>query len=556
MFRSKYIKTLNMRNFTALLTFILFTQSLAFAIQPERKYWVKLTDKQHNTYNTSNPEAFLSERAIERRDKWGMAIDSTDLPVSPYYLDSIQKIGASIVCTSKWLNAVTISTYDDTNSVIETISNLSFVDTVILSWSEEYLKNARIKFRNEEMVAIEDLSYGFSYPQVAMHNADLMHNEGYNGNGILIAVIDNGFRNLPELSSLQHLFADNRILGTRDFVNPGGSVYTDASEYNHGTTVLSCIASYEPDTIIGTAYNASFWLMRTEDGYSEQPVEMDYWIAGAELADSVGADVINSSLGYYDFDDPFTDYTYEDMDGQTTRVTLGANIAVRKGIVVTNSVGNEGNIAYGKLIAPSDGVNVIAVGSVNKDKSYTSFSSRGYSADGRVKPDVMAVGYQAVAQSGDGKYYYVNGTSFSSPITCGLAAILLQARPDLSSFEIAQTMQRSADRFDHPNDSFGYGIPDIYAAKSIHLGTPDIASESQSRISYPNPFKNKLYVKLPEALPSTVMIHDLSGKRVWEKNISASTSELVLPETMANGVYILQVHSGSLTFTELIVKHE
>ncbi len=518
------------------------------------KYWVKLSDKQNNTYSISNPEAFLSEKAIQRRSNQGIAIDSTDLPVSQYYIDEIEKLGAEVLVTSKWLNGVTIAV--NSTGIATDVSALPFVEEVAMSWKSTNVKSSKDKFANETYQRADELPYGYSSLQIAMHNGQLVHEAGFTGEGMVIAVLDNGFQNAPQLSSFQTLFSENRVLGTRDFVNPGGDVYLNNSGYSHGTAVLSCLTSELADTCYGTAFDASFWLFRTEDTFSEQPVEMDYWVAGAELADSVGADLINSSLGYYDFDEGYEDYTYADMDGKTTRVSVGANMAVSKGMVVCCSVGNEANNSYGRLIAPSDAVDVLAIGSVNNDKTYTSFSSRGYSSDGRVKPDVAAMGRNAVAQTANGGVYYVNGTSFSSPILCGMAAALWQARPELTALEIIDVIRRSGESYDDPNDSIGYGIADIYEALGIQLNVTEVANTQHDRMSYPNPFSSVLYLQNLPADVECASVYQLNGQLVFETSLHLESKQINIPENLQNGLYILKIQCAGKAYSELILKHD
>lgn len=532
------------------------------------KYWVKITDKEHNNYSLDKPEAFLSPRSLNRRLIQGIALDSTDLPVSQIYLDSIVGAGCNIICTSKWLNAVTVEISSAQQT--EQLKNFSFVDTVLLSWvtptKSAHLKLEPSKLSDQPPMDTLSTFYGFSYTQIALHNGDKMHQSGYTGKGMLIAVLDAGFKNANVVPSLQHVFNDGRILGTRDFVHPNGNVY---DEHYHGMEVLSTIAGYTPGYLVGTAFDASFFLIRTEDDASEQPVEMDYWVAGAELADSIGADLINSSLGYYFWDEPFTDNVYEDMDGETMRSSIGAAIAAKKGILITSSAGNEGQVAnYGKIISPSDAKGVVCVGSVGNtvnngvndvlmDSVYTPFSSRGYSADGRIKPNLTAKGYHSVVQYPDSNYGYNNGTSFSSPTMCGMLACLWQALPGYSASEIIEIAEQNASQYFTPDIYLGYGIPDIFKAFEVATSIPDTTIEQI--LVYPNPFKNTLQFLMPsgETMGNNVhiFIYSLSGRlmKQWQ-NIPAENRYYLETGSLPGGIYILKVNTSRQTYTQKILK--
>lgn len=513
------------------------------------KYWVKLSDKNFSNYSIDKPEEFLSARSIARRQKQGIAIISTDLPVSQLYLDSILQTGAKVLCTSKWLNGVTIETSN--TEIIGKIKQFAFVDTVQLSWVVPTLKSANLKLESPGQKVDDVLyEYGNSKTQIALHNGDIMHQKGYTGDGMLIAILDAGFQNANSVSSLAHLYNDGRILGTRDYVNPQSNIYT---EHEHGMEVLSTMGGYEPGTLIGTAFDASFYLIRTEDANSEQPVELDYWVAGAEFADSLGADLINSSLGYYSWDLPFTDNTYKDMDGKTMRASIGAGIAASKGIIITNSAGNEGDKWYGKLVSPSDALGVVCVGSIDKDSTSTSFSSTGFSYDGRIKPNLVANGRGAVVQLPGGSFNYANGTSFSSPITCGLLAILWQSLPHLSAQEIINLAQHNAHLYDNPDIYFGYGIPDIWQAYSKATEISDTFSGKLS--VYPNPFHNSFNIILPEFETANISVYSVTGQLVQTiQNILYVPIYEMNIDPLPQGSYIIKLSYGNSTYAQLISK--
>ncbi len=553
-----------MKNYLSFLFVILLgVQSLTLVAEAQNvKYWVQFKDKLNNSYDINQPEPFLSERALDRRTRFGIAIDSTDLPVSDTYISSVTALGVDFVVASKWLNGITIQT--NNASIISDILALPYVIDVDTTWydpsSSLAPKSAHLKFgveseTIEEMDGSINLDYGYGETQIQLHNGNLMHDLGFRGEGMLIAVIDNGFQNAPSMPSFTQLYANGQVKGTRDFVDPGGSVYMNHSDYAHGTSVLSCMAGYDPGLLIGTAIDADYWLIRTEETANEQPVEMDYWVAGAELADSVGADLINSSLGYYAFDNPHKSYTWDDMDGKTTRCSQAASLAATKGMLVVTSSGNEGNIAYGKLVAPSDGIGTVGVGSVNSDSTYTYFSSRGYSADGRVKPNMCAMGYRSFVQVPSGSYGYKNGTSFSSPILCGLLAILWQSLPNYSAQEIIELAQLHSSQFSSPDMYLGYGIPNIYEAYQSVIPVNSEFAEAGEINVYPNPSEGFFTIVFPtdSGGPINLELVNLSGQVVYQSN-SAFLQHLpvTVPFKPDAGLYVLNVTEGQNKFTRLV----
>lgn len=299
--------------------------------------------------------------------------------------------------------------------------------------------------------------YGPARRQIEISNGNKLHDAGFKGQGMTIAVIDAGFHNADSIAAMRNI----RVLGVKDFVNPDADIYAESS---HGMSVLSCIGMNQPHVMVGTAPEASFWLLRSEDEYSEHLVEQDYWAAALEFADSVGVDVVNTSLGYYAFDDPSKDYRYCDLDGKFALMSRQAAKAADKGMVIVCSAGNAGSGSWKKTTPPGDAENVLTVGAINKQGVLAPFSSIGNTADGRVKPDVMAVGLGSDVMGTDGIVRGANGTSFSSPIMCGMVACLWQALPDLTAKELIELVRRSGDRADSPDNIYGYGIPDMWKA--------------------------------------------------------------------------------------------
>ena len=425
-----------------------------FTPEDTLKYRISLKDKAATDYSLQKPEMYLSKKSIERRKRQGLEIDSTDLPVCKKYVDAIRKKGVHVLVTGKWDNFVTVSCND--SMLIAEIAGLPFVRSTERVW-RGVAKRASERDSLINKPLRTDSLYGPAITQIKMSHADRLHEAGFKGQGMTIAVIDAGFHNVDKIEAMKNI----NILGTRDFVNPEADIYAESS---HGMSVLSCMAMNQPNVMIGTAPEASYWLLRSEDEYSENLVEQDYWAAAIEFADSVGVDLVNTSLGYYSFDDPTKNYRYRDLNGHYALMSREAAKAADKGIVVVCSAGNSGSGSWKKITPPGDAENVITVGAVNKYGVLAPFSSVGNTADGRVKPDVVAVGLGSDVMGTDGNLRHANGTSFSSPIMCGMVACLWQACPKLTAKEIIELVRRSGDRAGFPDNIYGYGIPDLWKA--------------------------------------------------------------------------------------------
>ena len=438
--------------------FILFMTGVS-AQQDSLKYRISLKDKATTEYSLKCPEKFLSEKAIERRKKQNLPIDSTDLPVCRKYIDEIRKQGVNIVVVGKWDNFVTVSCNDTT--LIDRIAALPFVRSTEKVWfspgaDKPTMSTERDSVINQPILHPDSI-YGHAITQVQLSNGDKLHEAGFKGQGMTIAVIDAGFHNVDKITAMQNI----HILGTKDFVNPQADIFAESS---HGLSVLSCIGMNQPEIMTGTAPEASFWLLRSEDEYSEHLVEQDYWSAAVEFADSVGVDVINTSLGYYTFDDKSKNYKYRDLDGRHALMSRQASRIADKGMVLVCSAGNSGMGSWKKITPPGDAENVLTVGAVDKKGTLAPFSSIGNTADHRVKPDVVAVGSGSDVIRPDGNQGRVNGTSFSSPIMCGMVTCLWQACPKLTAKEVIELVRRSGDRADFPDNIYGYGVPDMWKA--------------------------------------------------------------------------------------------
>ncbi|HWR33417.1 MAG TPA: S8 family serine peptidase [Chitinophagaceae bacterium] len=440
------------------------------------RYIVKLKNKGGSPYTFANPLAYLSQRSIDRRIKYGIAIDSTDLPVTPSYITQIRNVpNVTFLNVSRWLNAVTIQT--SSSAAITTINNFSFVQSVsgIASRLPDNGRNTPDKFASENIITelppsnqrpdgIEADYYNYgtsSYNEIHLHNAEFLHNIGLRGQGMQIAMLDNGFNNYLALKAFDSINAEGRVLGTWDFVAREANVANDGS---HGMNCFSIIGANIPGQFIGKAPKASFWLYQTEDNASEYPIEEFNWSCGAERADSAGADVISTSLGYNTFDNASLNHTYLDMNGNTTIVANAADMAAKKGLLVFAANGNEGNGSWHFLISPADGDSVVAVGAVNSSGAVGSFSSYGPSSDGQIKPDLASVGVGTIIQNTNNTVGSGNGTSFACPNMAGMATCLWQGFPEYNNMKILKTMQQTGSRASNPDDRIGYGIPNMKQA--------------------------------------------------------------------------------------------
>lgn len=423
-------------------------------------YLVKFADRTDSPYSINNPTAFLSQKSIERRFKQGIKIETSDLPPNPNYLDSLSSKGAEVVYKTRWFNGAIVKA---TNSEKNAILTLPFVSGIEFNKPLKQVSVAN-SFRQKNKLSTSSLDYGDATQQIVLLGVDSMHNAGYHGEGILIAVMDNGFLNANTISCLDSIFDKSRVLEVYDFVDDDSTVFNDDS---HGTSVLSCMASFVNNQLISPAYAANYVLFRTEDNSTETRAEEAFWLVAAERADSLGVDVINTSLGYSTFDNSSDNYSTSQMDGNTTLITRAADIAASRGMIVVNSAGNSGGSSWNIITAPADGDSVLAIGAVDRNGQVVSFSARGNAADGGIKPDVMAVGYQTALCDAGGAVTTSNGTSFASPLTAAMMAGLWQANPLLTAFEIIQCVRKSGHIYSTPNVNYGYGYANFIRADSV-----------------------------------------------------------------------------------------
>ena len=542
------------------LFFILSVASNVFAQSLERpaKFQVLLRDKGDLSEYKNNPSQFLSDAALKRRTLQNIPIQWNDYPLNQNYITAIEAQGFTILNRSKWFNSLTVYCAD--SAKVDQLQKLNFVSAVrpvtkVLSSSreqqfkaEQQKNEARLKNQVAKPFVKSDRSsnYGMSAAQSDQIQLTNLHGMGFKGQGISIAVLDAGFYNCDRIAYFDSLRIQNRILGTHDFVQGNDSVYEDNS---HGMSVLSCMAANVAGEMLGTAPKANYWLFRTEDAGSEYLIEEDNWVAAAEYADSAGAWIINSSLGYTVFDDPQASHSYADMNGNTTRISIGADIAASKGILVVNSAGNSGDNSWQFIGAPADADSVLSIGAVDSLGNYASFSSLGPSADGRLKPNVSAMGQATAIVTSSGALGKANGTSFSSPVIAGAAACLWQAFPDASNMEIFRAIEQSAHRFETPDNQVGFGIPNFTKAFGILMKARNAEAERDSLMNvYPNPASESLTIEFYSASEQTleVTITKLSGKRVQQfdfKTLPFYTQKIQMERLrkLSSGNYILTI---------------
>jgi serine protease AprX len=551
------------QNFKYFPLFILFTFSSFFTLfaQASDKYWVYFTDKGDHSIVNFNAQELFTEAALERRQRQGVALDFHDLPVYPDYVNDLASRGVSIGVESRWLNAVSITVYDDlTPGAIAVLPYVKKIEPV-RSWRQpqEEMRELPSDLR---MAETGTPAYGAASVQVEMIGLDALHGMGYTGEGLTIAVLDGGFMGVDTGAGFQALYDKDLIKGTFNFPDGNEDVYYSSL---HGSYVLSIMGADVPGTYVGACPGADYYLFRTEVVDSERVAEEDFWLAAAEYADFIGADIINSSLGYTTFDVSEEDHSYADMDGNTTVVTIAADMAASRGILVCNSAGNSGNDPWKYIGAPADGDSVFSIGAVDAERIPADFSSEGPTVDGRVKPNIAVMGDYSSVLHPAGIVYVGSGTSFSSPLAAGAVACLWQAFPEKTNWEIMQALQKSASRANDPDNKIGYGIPNMVVAYHLLKGT-NFDELSQDGISlFPNPVRDVVNVVLrrPIGNGEVLRVTDMQGRLVLEQALVSEEGDIhIIPlntESWTEGVYLLsqvrlEVGSEEVIYTTRIVK--
>ncbi|MFH6992530.1 S8 family serine peptidase [Flavobacterium sp. FlaQc-48] len=527
-------------------TFVLFVFS--FAAFSQEDAWVYFKDKPNAQLYFDTPSKMLSARALERRTNQNIPVDLTDVPVEETYLSQIKlSTGITVMAQSKWLNALHIR---GTQANILLLKSFSFVDKVvfankILNTTSKKVGENQISQTQNKLKTTVDYAYGTSATQIQMLNGQVLHQQNKTGSGKIIAVLDAGFPGVNTAQPFKRLMDNNQILGGYDFVNRSEDFFTGD---DHGTMVLSTMGGYKENALVGTAPDASYYLFITEYDPTENPVEESYWVEAAEKADALGVDIITTSLGYFKFDNPNYSHSYSDMNGVTNFISRGAEIAFSKGIIVVASAGNEGSTSEPHIGGPADAVSVITVGAVTASKNKSGFSSVGPSFDGRIKPDVMALGSSAVVSDTAGNIVTINGTSFSCPVMAGMIACLWQAFPSKTNKEIKEMVLRSSDRYSTPDNNYGYGIPNFGST----LGVETFDSSSSLFSVFPNPAQTTVSF-LFENNTAAVSVYSVLGQKVIEKQITNQNPVLSV-ENLKSGLYFYTFDSDDLHKTGKIIK--
>jgi serine protease AprX len=540
-----------------LFIYIIITIAETFSQTYPNRYWIRFTDKNNNPYSLDRPEEFLSERAIQRRLKQNISLSFNDLPITPAYTDSLKALGVPVYNMSKWFNAITTDSIS--TELLERIYDLPFV--VKPPNQESHQKITGIK-NSTTMVSSEfynwNTYYGYPEGQIKIHNGHFLHQKGYKGEGIQIAIIDAGFLGVDVISGFSDLWNKEKILGTRDFVDRNSNIYR---ENVHGMHVLSVIAGHIPYQFVGTAPDASFWLLRSEDVDSEYLIEEDNWVSAAEFADSAGADILSVSLGYSEFDDSTQNHSYEEMDGNSARISIAADIAASKGMLVVSSAGNQGDKNWKYITAPADADSVLAVGAIDTLGNIAPFSSRGPSFDRGIKPNVCAIGSGTYILRQNGSFGTGGGTSLSAPIIAGLAACLWQANSQATNMEIFSAIQESSNKFTNPDTIYGYGIPDFNLAdiicKTKHNNIPD---DFYSLNIFPNPFKENINIIFYSNSVKTISItfYDATGRIIKAEKyyVNDSYNEIIIDNLsyLSSGLYFVTIQSENSVLTHKLIK--
>lgn len=554
-------------------TFLILSSGTDVLAQIPR-YVISFTNKKGTPYQLAAPEQYLSPVAIQRRYRQHIHIDSTDLPVTPAYVDSIRQAGiVTVLYTSKWFNQVIIQTTDV--AALQKINNFSFVKTTLPVAKRLAPDPALLPGRFQEVVNPESSSlsrstaddyYGNAFNQIHLHEGEYLHEKGKQGEGMTIAVIDAGFTGVDGNKAFAHLHSQQKLIGTHNFTNNTTGVFDFGT---HGAFCLSALAAYLPGQMVGTAPAAQYVLLRTEENGTEQPIEEHNWIAAAEMADSIGVDVISSSLGYNLFDNTDYNHTYSQLDGKTTIIAQAAALAVRKGMIVVNAAGNEGNHPWKYLLTPADVDSVLTVAAVDLEQRVAAFSGYGPTADGRIKPDVAGLGVGTVLVNTDGTLTGGNGTSYATPVLAGLVTCLWQAFPHRSNIDILRAVKASSSQYNHPDNRIGYGIPNFRQAYDtlLKMDLQDTAYIRQTLDNhlvkvFPNPFNDRvnIFYKASADQMVTLELMDAAGRIVRKRSLPAADLSYGYfnwqdgLSSLPAGIYYLRIVQGAAKSTIKLVK--
>ncbi len=531
------------------LVFLIFLCSKLLQAQVEHA-WVYFKDKPNASTFLENPSLMLTQKALDRRSRQSISVDIKDVPLFSNYVSQVSSsMGITVKARSKWLNALHVL---GTQTAISNLQNLESVDSIQFANKDILNINPPLVASQEKITQINKLkslevyNYGNSENQTSMLEVDVFHNAGFDGEGLTIAIMDGGFSGVNTAGAFSHLvdtdYLNGEVLGGFDYVNNSSNFYANTGS-THGTQVLSTIGAVKENQFIGIAPKASYYLFVTEDVTSETPLEESLWVQAAEKADSLGVDILNTSLGYNEFDESKYNYTYADMDGKTTFISRGAAIAAQKGMVVVNSAGNSGNDSWHYITAPADADGIITVGAVNGNESLTFFSSFGPTSDARIKPETLAQGGSVYVVDENDIVKMSNGTSFSGPIIAGVSACLWQAFPNKSSVEIRQMIIENSEDFLAPTNQGGYGVLKIgNLINQLSLITYQERDESDFSVLFSDQ-SNLIIFQFFKAqeTPLSVQVYSPVGTILENKQILGDNNQININD-YANGIYYLQYH--------------
>ena len=519
-------------------------------------YRVYLSDKNNSPYSINNPLEYLSQRAIDKRIRFNIPVTEQDFPINPQYKQQILALDPQMqpLAVSKWMNTFVV--YCPDSAIIPQILNLPFVDSVMAVAAYQFNdslvaepvpENPTPMVCNTPTFSKDTLDYGLGFAQIALHNGHLLHAEGFHGEGMLIAVMDGGFYRIEDKPFFQEIVNGGRFFGRYSLLpNLADTLVGEGIESGHGSCVTSVMATNNPGELIGTAPAASYAFILSEVVGTEQLIEEDFWANGAEIADSIGADVMNASLDYHNFQHfPQANYTYSELDGQHSVASQCATILGQKGVVVCVSAGNSGNSSWYYIGHPADAFDILSVGATTSDSVILGFSSHGPTSDGRVKPDVVSQGsdvYYYCLTPPDYPYPYSyliiteGGTSMASPIIAGLSACLWQAMPCYTSSQIMQIIRESGHLYNNPNPDYGYGIPDFHKAYTTHVGINDYKPQTLS--IYPNPVTDLLNILNPQFNIQAVSVYNAAGQLVLQTAVPNSPILKIPVTNLPSGFYV------------------
>lgn len=512
--------------------------------------WVFFVDKENVAASLANPITILTQEAIDRKSMHNTPIDERDVPVNESYITTIKaQNGIQVLAKSKWFNCVHVRGSEEDILALEGLDFVLSIDFADNSLARS--SNSSIFFKEDPTTQPQQrvtYNYGATENQVTQLGVDFLHEQDYTGESIVVAVMDSGFPGVDVNGGFSALHQEGRLLDGYDFVAREDNEFAFTGS-THGTRVASDIVGFIEDEFVGTAPSVSLYCFRTEDVSSENPVEESYWVEAAERADSLGVDIINTSLGYRTFDNPAYNYSYEDMNGEVAFISRGATQAFEKGMLVVTSAGNSG---AGMISAPADSPGALTVGAVNAEGEYVSFSSIGPSSDGRVKPDVMAQGASSAVINQNNNIVTSSGTSFSSPIMAGAVASLWQADPEKTNAEIMQIVREAAHLYPDNTPQMGYGIPDFSEALAS-LSIEENNALAQTYSLYPNPASDQLQINILQRSGTVnVAIYDLLGKELQTAAVVEGTLTMNV-SNLAKGIYLVALSDSQGTTTQKLI---